>query len=91
MTRSGRCQNAQFRFSVLWENEQMKKPFMRVTKWLGDIPVEARCTSCPATMFKAQGSGHRTNREEYKKSLEAQFEAHMANVHKSENHNTTEN
>ena len=59
----------------------MRKPFIRVTKWLGDIPVEACCTACPNEMFKAKGESHRPNREEYRKSLEVQFDRHLAAVH----------
>jgi hypothetical protein len=59
----------------------MKKPTLRVTKWLGDIPVEAICSACSDASFKAQGSGHRPNREEYQKSLQAQFDAHFRAVH----------
>ena len=59
----------------------MKKPILRVTKWLADIPVEAQCTLCPATSFRAQGTSHRPNREEYQKSLQAQFEVHCKAVH----------
>jgi len=59
----------------------MKKPTLRVTKWLADIPVEASCTACPAVSFKAQGSGHRPNREEYQRSLQAQFDNHCKTAH----------
>ena len=59
----------------------MKKPTLRVTKWLADIPVEAHCTQCPAVSFKAQRASHRPNREEYQKSLQAQFDAHSKAVH----------
>jgi hypothetical protein len=59
----------------------MKKPTLRVTKWLDDIPVEAHCTHCPAVPFKAQGVSHRPNREEYQKSLQTQFDAHCKAVH----------
>jgi len=59
----------------------MKKPFLRVTKWLGDIPVEAVCTACPAASFRAQSSSHRPNREEYQKSLQTQFDAHCKASH----------
>ena len=59
----------------------MKKPFIRVTKWLSDIPVEATCTACPAISFKAKATSHRPNREEYQKSLQAQFDAHCATTH----------
>jgi hypothetical protein len=59
----------------------MKKPTLRVTKWLGDIFVEAHCTHCPAVSFKAQGTGHRPNRDEYQKSLQSQFDVHGRAVH----------
>jgi hypothetical protein len=58
-----------------------KKPVVRVTKWLGDIPVEAQCTWCPEALFRAQGSGHRPNREEYQASLQAQFDEHCRVAH----------
>jgi len=39
----------------------MKKPTIRVAKWLGDIPVEAGCGVCTGVVFRAEGSGHRPN------------------------------
>jgi hypothetical protein len=62
----------------------MKKPFLRVTKWLGDIPVEAECLSCPGTHFQAKSASHRPNRVEYQKSLQEQFDAHLKTVHESD-------
>jgi hypothetical protein len=59
----------------------VKKPFIRVTKWLGDIPVEAGCTACAAVHFRAESQSHRPQREEYQKSLQAQFDAHCKSVH----------
>jgi hypothetical protein len=59
----------------------MKKPAIRVTKWLGDIPVEAVCSACAGASFKAKGSSHRPNREEYQKSLQSQFEEHLKLKH----------
>jgi hypothetical protein len=59
----------------------MKKPVLRVTKWLADIPVEANCTACPGVAFRAKGSSHRPNREEYQKSLQSQFDAHCQAIH----------
>lgn len=59
----------------------MKKPALRVTKWLRDIPVEANCTVCSGVAFRAQGSGHRPNREDYQKSLQAQFDEHCKAKH----------
>ena len=59
----------------------MKKPTIRVTKWLADMPVEATCTACPAVAFRAQGSTHRPNREEYQRSLQSQFDAHCQTIY----------
>ena len=58
-----------------------KKPTIRVTKWLRDIPVEATCSACPGSEFRAHGSSHRPNREEYQKSLQLQFDAHCKSEH----------
>jgi hypothetical protein len=63
----------------------MKKPVIRVTKWLGDIPVEARCSACPDLEFKAKGVDHRPSREAYQKSLQQQFDAHCKATHTSAN------
>jgi hypothetical protein len=59
----------------------MKKPSLHVTKWLGDIPVEAECTSCSAWKFHATSTSHRPNREEYRKQLERAFDHHFKSVH----------
>lgn len=67
----------------------MKKQLIRVTKWLGDIPVQAECTACAATHFQAKSASPRPNREEYQRSLQGQFDAHFKNVHMSEDSNQT--
>jgi len=59
----------------------LKKPFIRVTKWLGDIPVEAGCTACPDVRLRAESSSHRPQREAYQQSLQSQFDAHCKKVH----------
>ena len=59
----------------------MKRPTIRVTKWLGDIPVEACCSACPSVAFRAKGSSHRPNREEYQKSIQEQFDGHCQATH----------
>jgi hypothetical protein len=61
----------------------MKKPTIRVTKWLRDIPVEATCSACPGVSFRAQSSSPRPNREEYQMSLQSQFDAHCKAEHGS--------
>jgi hypothetical protein len=67
----------------------MKKPFLRVTKWLRDIPVEAECVACPGTHFQAKSASHSPNRVDYQKSLQAQFDAHLKTVHTSDASNHT--
>jgi len=59
----------------------MKRPVIRVTKWLRDIPVEATCSACAGVSLRAQGSSHRPNREEYQNSLQEQFDAHLRAAH----------
>jgi hypothetical protein len=61
----------------------MKKPTLRVSKWLGDIPVEAVCNVCPGAAFKAESSSHRPNREAYQKSLQQKFDEHLKLAHSS--------
>jgi hypothetical protein len=59
----------------------MKKPFLRISKWLGDIPVEGYCASCPDVQFKASAAGYRPSRAEYQKSLQTAFDTHLKNAH----------
>jgi len=59
----------------------MRKPTIRVTKWLRDIPVEASCTACPQVLFRAQSSSHKPTREEYQRSLQTQFDDHRKVAH----------
>jgi hypothetical protein len=58
-----------------------KKPTLRGTKWLGIIPVEGVCTACPDVKFKASTRSHRPDWEEYAKSLQQQFDAHLKEAH----------
>ena len=68
----------------------MKKPFIRVTKWLGDIPVEAECTSCADVKFQARSTSHRPSREEYRKVLQREFDHHCRTVHSGEDAGTVD-
>jgi SAM-dependent methyltransferase len=61
----------------------MKKPALRVTKWLKDIPVEGACTLCADSGFKVTSSSHRPNREEYQKLLQREFDHHVKAVHEA--------
>jgi hypothetical protein len=50
----------------------MEKPCLRVTRWLGDTPVEAECTCCPGeTRFLAASDLHRPDRADYEDKLRA--------------------
>ena len=64
----------------------MKQPFIRVTKWLTDIPVEATCTFCRDVVFQVQPTSHRPVREEYQKSLQRQFDEHCRLTHPGQRH-----
>ena len=59
----------------------MKKPFLRVTKWMGTIPIEAECTSCTDAKFQVRSSSHRPNLQEYQKALQSQFDQHARTTH----------
>jgi hypothetical protein len=59
----------------------MKKPFLRVSKWLGDIPVKAECTACADVKFEVEPASHRPSREEYQIALQRQFDHHVKTVH----------
>jgi hypothetical protein len=59
----------------------MKKPFLRVTKWLGTIPVEAECTACTDAKFQVRSSSHRPNLAEYQKALQRDFGKHVKVAH----------
>jgi hypothetical protein len=66
------------------EAECMKKPFLCVTKWLGDIPVEAECRACTDTKFQVASTSHRPTKEEYQSALQREFNHHLKTVHASE-------
>lgn len=79
---------AQSRFAIflrLWETVHVKKPFLRVTKWLGDIPVEAVCILCPDIVFHAASAHHRPNKAEYQEKLQLSFDRHVEDAHPSAN------
>ena len=62
----------------------MKRPLLRVTKWLGTIPVEAECTACSGIKFRAQADSHRPDLAQYQRSLQMQFDEHVKLVHAQE-------
>ena len=61
----------------------MKKPALRVTKWLGDTPIEGRC-SLPETLFHAASSHQRLQKAEYIERLQRAFDSHIADCHRED-------
>jgi nitrate/TMAO reductase-like tetraheme cytochrome c subunit len=62
----------------------MKKPTLRVTKWMGDIPIEAECTACPdQEKMKTASADHRPNKAEYQQNLQRAFDRHLVEAHTS--------
>jgi hypothetical protein len=60
----------------------MKKPSLRVTRWLRDIPIEAECTSCPGeSRFEAASTHHRPDKADYQEKLQRAFDRHCKDVH----------
>ena len=59
----------------------MKKPSLRVTRWLGEIPVEATCTSCPDAVFRVASTHHRPKKAEYQEWLQRAFDRHLLDAH----------
>ena len=66
---------------IVLRKMRAKKPTLRGTKWLGTIPVEAECTACAGVKFKPIAGSHRPGQEEYAKSLQQQFDAHLKQAH----------
>ena len=62
----------------------MNKPSLRITKWMGNIPVEGGCTSCADVNLKVAATTHRPVLEEYQTALEAAFELHFKQAHMRE-------
>src|SRR5450631_4763819 len=72
------------RFLFCYSSGAMKKPMLRVTKWLGDIPVEGCCTLCPGSLFHAASGHHRPQKAEYTERLQRAFDRHVADCHQRE-------
>jgi hypothetical protein len=63
------------------EEITISSPSLRITKWMGNIPVEGGCTSCADVNLKVQATTHRPALEEYRTALAAAFELHFKHVH----------
>jgi hypothetical protein len=62
----------------------MNKPSLRITKWMGNIPVEGGCTSCADVNLKVAATTRRPILEEYQTALETAFELHFKQIHMRE-------
>lgn len=63
-----------------------KEPRLRVTKWVGSVPVEAECTACRDAIFKVEewDSGEplqEPDRQHYQDILQFGFDQHCATSH----------
>jgi len=72
---------SQLRRCILRSSSPMTRPFLRVTRWLGTITIEAQCMACPASVFKAQFTGHRPELAQCQRSLQNQFDEHVRQAH----------
>jgi hypothetical protein len=59
---------------------------MRVTKWFGDVPLEAECSACAVMRLKVAewNSGeplHQPDRQHYQDILQQAFELHCKTAH----------
>ena len=59
----------------------MKKPALRVTRWLRDIPIEGCCTACPDSLFRVASTHHRPQKIVYSELLQREFDRHVADSH----------
>jgi hypothetical protein len=59
----------------------MKKPSLRVSKWMDDIPIEIECTACMGE-WKFRVASGRPNQKEYQEKLQNAFNGHAKEVHK---------
>ncbi len=62
----------------------MKKPIIGVTKWLGDIPVEANCKLVSRRRLQSEEFEPSAKPREYQKSLQEQVDSHCKAVHSQE-------
>jgi len=56
-------------------------PFLKVTKWLGDIPVEGVCSSCPDAEFRPSWKDHRPQKDANEEKMKQAFDRHFREVH----------
>ena len=57
----------------------MKKPALVITKHVGSIPFEGKCSSCPEVKFSTEGKIGTA--AEHLNALNEEFKLHFADVH----------
>jgi len=58
-------------------------PSLKVTKWLGDIPIEGACTSCPDARFRPSWAYHTPQKDVNERKMKLAFDRHFEEVHVS--------
>lgn len=59
---------------------------MKITRRIGDAPIEATCSECPEQLFYIKGGQLRT-RQEHEAVLSSEFEKHVKERHSGEDVN----
>ena len=65
----------------MWETWGVKKPSLKITKGLGEMPVEGVCTACQDAVFVVKGLPLNPTVEKCTRELQEQFNKHFKKVH----------
>lgn len=60
----------------------MKKPTLLITKHVGSIPIQGKCSSCPEVKFSTEGKIGTA--VEHLNALNEEFKLHFVDVHMRE-------
>jgi hypothetical protein len=59
----------------------VQKPILKLTKWLGDIPIQGECSVCLSLETFATVPAARPDRTDCMEQLERAFARHVAEFH----------
>ena len=59
-------------------------PSLKVTKWMGNIPIEGVCTACPDAQFRPSWAHHKPQKAVNEEKMRQAFDRHCRDVHGSE-------
>jgi hypothetical protein len=62
----------------------MNKPSLKVTKWLGNIPVEGVCACCADAQFRPSWNHRRPDKTACEEKMKREFDRHFREVHTRE-------